>query len=100
MRYISDEELMDIYKTELGIDPMVNILYLIEYRCKDLNPWLTMGEFYKLNFEGLCWIDLGYEINFAWYQDNNFRQSLMDFRCWNKDAIIKVLPIHKPSRDA
>lgn len=98
MKYISDEELMDIYKTELGIDPMVNILYLIEYRCKDLNPWLTLDEFYKLNFEGLCWIDLWYEINFAWYQDNNFRQSLMDFRSWNKDVIIKVLPIHKPSR--
>lgn len=101
MKYISDEELMDIYKTELGIDPMVNILYLIEYRCKDLNPWLTMDEFYKLNFEGLCWVC--YENKFVYEgtyskKDNYFYHEFET--TFDYEDVTHVQPIYKPEAPA
>jgi len=39
---ISKEDLIKIYQEELGIEPMVNILWLADFKCKELDPWLPI----------------------------------------------------------
>jgi len=53
---ISKEDLIKIYQEELGIEPMVNILWLADFKCKELSPWLAIDEFKNSGFVGLCWI--------------------------------------------
>ena len=62
--------------------------------CEELNPWMTLEEFLKSGFEGLCWICLkGYPLTYARFSDGGFDK---DDVLVNDRLITHVQPIHKP----
>lgn len=62
--------------------------------CQELNPWMTLEEFLKSGFDGLCWICLkGYPLTYARFSDGEFDK---DDVLVNDKLITHVQPIHKP----
>ena len=57
-------------------------------------PWMTLEEFLKSGFEGLCWIALTNKFVFECrYQEWDF---IVKNGCVNYESITHVMPIHKP----
>ena len=57
-------------------------------------PWMTLDEFLKSGFEGLCWIALTNKFVFECrYQEWDF---IVKNGCVNYESITHVMPIHKP----
>ena len=69
--------------------------YLIATECQELQePWMTLDEFLKSGFDGLCWICLkGYPLTYARFSDGEFDK---DDALVNDKLITHVQPIHKP----
>ena len=69
--------------------------WLINVHCHELQePWMTLDEFLKSGFEGLCWIALTNKFVFECrYQEWDF---IVKNGCVNYESITHVMPIHKP----
>ena len=64
--------------------------------CQELNPWMTLDEFLKSGFEGLCWVYSVYEgIFVVQFIDDNFISINTGAKAQLK-YIERVQPIHKP----
>ena len=74
---------------------LIVIWFLITLKVKELQePWMTLDEFLKSGFEGLCWIALTNKFVFECrYQEWDF---IVKNGCVNYESITHVMPIHKP----
>lgn len=70
---------------------------LIDDECRELKePWMTLDEFLKSGFEGLCWVCSVYKDIFAvQFIDDNFISINTGAKAQLK-YIERVMPIHKP----
>ena len=94
MRGISHKELLEIDPWKY--DNQQDLLNHIIEQCKELNFWMTLEEFLKSGFEGLCWICLkGYPLTYARFSDGEFDK---DDALVNDKLITHVQPIHKPEQ--
>ena len=65
--------------------------------CEELNPWMTLEEFLKSGFVGLCWVEFPREpIIDAYFDGDFFRHSSTSGFIYNGDYITHVQPIYKP----
>ena len=96
MRGIREERLKAILHNQI-LTPKTQsfVQYLIEEECSELQePWMTLDEFLKSGFEGLCWIALTNKFVFECrYQEWDF---IVKNGCVNYESITHVMPIHKP----
>ena len=70
---------------------------LISLKIRELNPWMTLEEFLKSGFEGLCWVILKDKtVDDAYFNCGKFfgNSSMEDIHDTN--CITRVQPIHKP----
>lgn len=74
------------------------VQYLIEDECKELQePWMTLDEFLKSGFEGMCWFSTYHnEVSCAYFYKRGVRESITSNMAWTYDGISHVMPIHKP----
>ena len=64
--------------------------------CQELNPWMTLDEFLKSGFEGLCWVYSVYkDIFVVQFIDDNFISINTGAKAQLK-YIERIMPIHKP----
>ena len=94
MRVISEERLKVLKKKyPCRINDAI-FDYLLK-ECRELQePWMTLDEFLKSGFEGLCWIALTNKFVFECrYQEWDF---IVKNGCVNYESITHVMPIHKP----
>ena len=101
MRGISEEKLrkfqQSMFAREAGREAELRLLTLLINECQELNPWLTLEEFLKSEFEGLCWIEFPSEIITAAYFDGHlFKHSSTSDFVHDENYITRVQPIHKP----
>ena len=60
-------------------------------------PWMTLDEFLKSGFVGLCWVEFPREpIIDAYFDGDFFRHSSTSGFIHNENYILRVQPIHKP----
>ena len=66
--------------------------------CQELQePWMTLDEFLKSGFVGLCWVEFPREpIIDAYFDGDFFRHSSTSGFIHNENYILRVQPIHKP----
>ena len=66
--------------------------------CRELQePWMTLDEFLKSGFVGLCWVEFPREpIIDAYFDGDFFRHSSTSGFIHNENYILRVQPIHKP----
>ena len=66
--------------------------------CRELQePWMTLDEFLKSGFVGLCWVEFPREpIIDAYFDGDLFRHSSTSGFIHNENYILRVQPIHKP----
>ena len=66
--------------------------------CQELQePWITLEEFLKSGFVGLCWVEFPREpIIDAYFDGDFFRHSSTSGFIHNENYILRVQPIHKP----
>ena len=101
MEGISKEELIRLQSSILARDDeecanlKLLMLTVIIDQCQELQePWMTLEEFLKSGFEGLCWIALTNKFVFECrYQEWDF---IVKNGCVNYESITHVMPIHKP----
>lgn len=95
-KYVSEDRLLKLrehFNKDYSIVEAKVIQDLLN-ECKELNPWMTLEEFLKSGFEGLCWICLkGYPLTYARFSDGEFDK---DDVLVNDKLITHVQPIHKP----
>ena len=98
MRGISEKRLKAILHNQV-LTPKTQsfIQYLIDDECQELQePWMTLDEFLKSGFEGLCWVCSVYKDIFALqFIDDNFISINTGAKAQLK-YIERVMPIHKP----
>ena len=107
MRSISEKKLKDLYRKNHS---KIETSFMKEFfygkcaalsdaicECKELQePWMTLDEFLKSGFEGLCWVftEDSKAIVLEFIGDGFF--DVADhFRMYHK-TITHVMPIHKP----
>ena len=94
MRGISEERLIDIF----ACYPLEAAEKIILQECQELQePWMTLEEFLKSGFEGLCWVILKDKtVDDAYFNCGKFfgNSSMEDIHDTN--CITRVQPIHKP----
>lgn len=104
MEGISKKRLQEILETnELVTDNVIKTSFevlledLIE-QCQELQePWMTLDEFLKSGFIGLCWIEFPSEIvTDAYYDGHLFKHSSTSDFAHDENYITNVMPIHKP----
>ena len=101
MEGISKDELIRLQSSILARDDeecanlKLLMLTVIIDQCQELQePWMTLEEFLKSGFEGLCWIALTNKFVFECrYQEWDF---IVKNGCVNYESITHVMPIHKP----
>lgn len=97
MRGISEKQLEDARNNvKLDWDTMraIDIVLHLIPPSKLQEPWMTLDEFLKSGFEGLCWIALTNKFVFECrYQEGDF---IVKNGCVNYESITHVMPIHKP----
>lgn len=100
MRYVSDDRLKQIAAMpasafEAPASEIIN--YLISKECQELKEsWMTLDEFLKSEFEGLCWVYSAYkDIFVVQFIDDNFISINTGAKAQLK-YIERVQPIHKP----
>ena len=92
MRGISEERLKKIIAGSRGAIPESLLLACHEVQ----EPWMTLDEFLKSGFEGLCWVCSVYKDIFALqFIDDNFISINTGAKAQLK-YIERVMPIHKP----
>lgn len=98
MRGISEDRLRKIANETHDSDdtnmPVLSLLDMLMAECKELNPWMTLEEFLKSGFEGLCWVC----VNKVVYDLIEYRQGAFYFGSskLRTEVITHVQPIHKP----
>ena len=94
MRGISEERLIDIF----ACYPLEAAEKIILQECQELQePWMTLDEFLKSGFVGLCWVEFPREpIIDAYFDGDFFRHSSTSGFIHNENYILRVQPIHKP----
>lgn len=87
------EEIAEDYPTDHRNHRMAK--YLIATECQELQePWMTLDEFLKSGFEGLCWVYLSNKYSgICEYHEGVFK---FRYGVIIKDTITHVMPIHKP----
>lgn len=87
---IEDAPIDDVIKSAFAI-----LVEKLIAECTELQePWMTLEEFLKSGFEGLCWIALTNKFVFECrYQEWDF---IVKNGCVNYESITHVMPIHKP----
>ena len=98
MRGISEDRLRKIANETHDSDdtnmPVLSLLDMLIAECQELNPWMTLDEFLKSGFEGLCWIALPNKFVFeCHYHEGDF---IARNGCVNYESVYRVMPIHKP----
>ena len=101
MRGIPEERLKVIAAMPASVfeAPASEIInYLIAKECHELQePWMTLDEFLKSGFVGLCWVEFPREpIIDAYFDGDFFRHSSTSGFIHNENYILRVQPIHKP----
>ena len=101
MRGIPEERLKVIAAMPASVfeAPASEIInYLIATECQELQePWMTLDEFLKSGFVGLCWVEFPREpIIDAYFDGDFFRHSSTSGFIHNENYILRVQPIHKP----
>ena len=96
MKGISKDELIEVRKGLLSEGLNTDVIdALITLKVKELQePWMTLEEFLKSEFEGLCWIALPNKFVFeCHYHEGDF---IARNGCVNYESVYRVMPIHKP----
>jgi len=89
--YISEERLKNI----LALTPNDALVRTLLAELQE--PWMTLDEFLKSGFVGLCWVEFPREpIIDAYFDGDFFRHSSTSGFIHNEDYITHVQPIHKP----
>ena len=104
MRGIPEEILKElIERATLDGNDLLTTVYtqLLNRYCQELQePWMTLDEFLKSGFEGLCWIKgAGKHITAAYYNEGKFwphKSSVIPYPKEVIGTITRVIPIHKP----
>lgn len=94
-----DEETLIAVRTSLAAEGLNTdaVDALISLKIRELNPWITLEEFLKSGFEGLCWIEFPSEIvTDAYYAGRLFKHSSTSDFAHDVNYITRVIPIHKP----
>lgn len=99
MRGISEKRLKAILHNQV-LTPKTQsfIQYLIDDECRELQePWMTLEEFLKSGFIGLCWIMNTHQEVWARNFDGYYfiNPHLPNYPI-HKETIDRVMPIHKP----
>ena len=98
-KYVSEDRLLKLrehFNKDYSIVEAKVIQDLLN-ECKELNPWMTLDEFLKSGFEGLCWVILKDKtVDDAYFNCGKFfgNSSMEDIHDTN--CITRVQPIHKP----
>ena len=109
-KYVSEERLKQIaHETHDSDDtnlPVLSLLDLLISECKELNPWMTLDEFLKSGFEGLCWVEIEDKVYCSkYYRDPDANRGFEDIDnehglsgnlYFIQELITRVKPIHKP----
>ena len=97
MRGVDEETLLAVRKSLAAEGLNTDAVdALISLKIRELNPWMTLEEFLKSGFEGLCWVftEDSKAIVLEFIGDGFF--DIADhFRIHHK-TITHVMPIHKP----
>lgn len=95
MRGISEGRLISERDSTIYVNVRDNLNKLIA-ECQELQePWMTLDEFLKSGFEGVCWIARAGTVSKARFVNNEFFYDCTGFSI-NSDQITHVMPIHKP----
>ena len=98
-KYVSEDRLLKLrehFNKDYSIVEAKVIQDLLN-ECKELNPWMTLDEFLKSGFKGLCWIEFPSEIvTDAYYDGLLFKHSSTSDFAHDVNYITNVMPIHKP----
>lgn len=97
MRGIEEYELIEVRKSLAAEGLNTDAIdALITLKVKELQePWMTLEEFYRSGFEGLCWVQ---NANKKVTGLNYFYGRFLSINTGHQviDNIIKIQPIHKP----
>lgn len=95
-KYVSEERLSAILQNHVLTSKTQSFIqYLIDNECQELNPWMTLAEFLKSGFEGLCWVEYhNGKVTSLNYFNGRFLSTDTGHQVISN--IIKVQPIHKP----
>ena len=99
MRGIDEETLLAVRKSLAAEGLNTDVIdALISPKIKELQePWMTLDEFLKSGFKGLCWIEFPSEIvTDAYYDGLLFKHSSTSDFAHDVNYITNVMPIHKP----
>ena len=96
MRGISEDELINI-ADQLCTNERLIIYDRIVAECRELQePWMTLDEFLKSEFDGLCWVFTeDSKATLLEFIGDGFFDIADHFRIHHK-TITHVMPIHKP----
>ena len=100
MRGISEKRLKAILHNQV-LTPKTQsfVQYLIEEECSELQePWMTLDEFLKSGFVGLCFVLIDGVVEEAKFYGHKFAitQHYRTIKSVDKYQATKVMPIHKP----
>lgn len=93
MRGISHKELLTIDPWQH--DNQQDLLNHILDECQELNPWLTLEEFLKSGYRGLCWVVIDKNQVEMVRLDITFTDIKLNMPI-QKERITRAQPIHKP----
>ena len=98
MRGILEGELIEVRKNLAAEGLNTDAIdALITLKVRELQPWMTLDEFLKSGFVGLCWVEFPREpIIDAYFDGDFFRHSSTSGFIHNENYILRVQPIHKP----
>ena len=100
MRGIREERLKAILHNQI-LTPKTQsfVQYLIDDECQELQePWMTLDEFLKSGFVGLCFVLIDGVVEEAKFYGHKFAvtQPYGTIKSADKYQATKVRPIHKP----
>ena len=100
MRGISEERLNEIVKISYEIDTLLGdyLRDVVKLNVKELNPWMTLEEFLKSGFVGLCFVLINGVVEEARFYGHTFAitQRYGTIKAVDKYQATRVMPIHKP----
>jgi len=98
-KYVSEERLKQIahetHDSDDGNLPVLSLLDMLIAECKEPNPWMTLDEFLKSGYRGLCWVVIDKNQVEMVRLDITFKDIKLNMPI-QKERITHVQPIHKP----